>query len=120
MLQDMVNSFIIQKVDLHKVRNDPNKALFDLTDCVGPDCARALEQNYLWVIELTATLSGADPWPPHRSFKAGHQLKSCMLHSAVLCSACALFQTCMYFLQRISSTNWRSSMVSFQKGPPKE
>lgn len=69
--QDMVNSYFLHQVDLHALRQDPTKSLFNLTDCFGADCALALEQNHVWVMELCATLAGADPWPPHKTFKAG-------------------------------------------------
>ena len=56
------------------LRNHKEKAVFNLKDCPGPECGLALEQNYQWVMELCATLAGADPWPPHKAFKAGRHL----------------------------------------------
>ena len=69
-LQDMVHTYVLQHVDLHKLRNSKTKDFFNLDDCGGPDCAQALEQNLTFVLELCATLSGADPWPRHKKFKA--------------------------------------------------
>ena len=68
--QDMVHTCVIQHVGLHTLRNSKTKEFFNL-DCGGPDCAQALEQNFTFVLELCATLSGADPWPRHKKFKAG-------------------------------------------------
>ena len=68
--QDMVHTCVIQHVGLHTLRNSKTKEFFNL-DCGGPDCAQALEQNFTFVLELCATLSGADPWPRHKQFKAG-------------------------------------------------
>ena len=66
----MVHTYVLQHVDLHKLRNSKTKDFFNLDDCGGPDCAQALEQNLTFVLELCATLSGADPWPRHKKFKA--------------------------------------------------
>ena len=85
--QDMVNSYFLHQVDLHALRQHPQKSFFDLTDCVGADCALALEQNYVWVMELCATLAGADPWPPHKTFKAG----LCHRKRVATCFSVAMF-----------------------------
>ena len=69
-LQDMVNTYVINNIDLHKLRNDKAKTFFDLKDCSSPECVMALEQNVEWVLNLVATLSGADPWPGRKYFKA--------------------------------------------------
>ena len=72
--QDFVNSYVVNCVDMLALRKDKDKAVFNLKDCTGADCGLALEQNYRWVMELCATLAGADPWPPHKAFKAGCHL----------------------------------------------
>eukprot|EP00435_Cladocopium_sp_Y103_P015442 s1465_g3.t1 len=70
----MVHSYVVGNVDMFKLRNSKTKDFFNLDDCGGPDCALALEQNLTFVLELVATLAGADPWPPHKKFKAVQNL----------------------------------------------
>ena len=82
--QDMVHTYVIQHVGLHKLRNSKTKEFFNLDDCGGPDCAQALEQNFTFVLELCATLSGADPWPRHKKFKAGLVHSVCVTISQVI------------------------------------
>ena len=54
--QDMVNSYFLHQVDLHALRQHPQKSFFDLTDCVGADCALAGAVRYpCWSWPMAAT-----------------------------------------------------------------
>lgn len=65
-----MQSHYLQRVDAHKLQKDPRKQLFDLDGCEGAS-AQGLEQNYLFVLDLSATLAGALAYPVHSTFKAG-------------------------------------------------
>ena len=41
-----------------------------MSGCSGADSAQAVEQNYLYVLDLCATMAGAPSLPLHGSFKA--------------------------------------------------
>ena len=109
--QDMVHTCVIQHVGLHTLRNSKTKEFFNL-DCGGPDCAQALEQNFTFVLELCATLSGADPWPRHKQFKAG------LVHSVwqSVKSYIYIFVNMVCFAHRQFGTTLPLATVSSQKG----
>ena len=69
-VQDVAVQYYVQHMDAHSLRNDKSKAFFDLTDCDGVECLRAIENNYEFVLQLCATMAGATRWPPHGVFKA--------------------------------------------------
>ena len=70
LLQDMLLTHL-HRMDIHALRNDPGKNFFDLKGCDGPDSAEAVERNYMFVLELCATMAGAPSLPVHSIFKAG-------------------------------------------------
>lgn len=65
----MLQSHFLSK-DLHALRKDPKKSFFDMSGCSGADSAQAVEQNYLYVLDLCATMAGAPSLPLHGAFKA--------------------------------------------------
>lgn len=69
MLKDMLVTYL-HRMEIHALRNDPGKHFFDLKGCDGPDSAEAVERNYMFVLELCATMAGAPSLPVHSIFKA--------------------------------------------------
>ena len=68
-MQDVVFSHYLHRMDIHALRNDPNKSFFNLKDC-DASSAQGVEQNHLFCLDLCATLAGAT-YPMHSVFKAG-------------------------------------------------
>ena len=64
-------------MDLHALRKDDRKSFFDLVGCDGAASAQALEQNYVFVLELVATMAGAPALPIHAKFKVGPSCLEC-------------------------------------------
>ena len=60
----------LHTMDVHALRNNPGKNFFDLKGCADPASAQAVEQNYKFVLQLSATLAGAPSYPPAGKFKA--------------------------------------------------
>ena len=69
LLQDMLVAYL-HNTDVHALRNNPGKNFFDLKGCADPASAQAVEQNYKFVLQLTATMAGAPSYPPAGKFKA--------------------------------------------------
>ena len=69
LLQDMLHTHL-HRMDIHNLRNDPGKNFFDLKGC-ETDSAEAVERNYMFILELCATMAGAPCFPVHSTFKAG-------------------------------------------------
>jgi hypothetical protein len=63
-------------MDLHALRKDDRKSFFDLQGC-DASSAQALELNYMFVLELVATMAGAPALPVHGKFKVGPSCVEC-------------------------------------------
>ena len=67
-----------RRMDLHALRKDARKSFFDLQGCDGgASSVQALEKNYIFVLELVATMAGAPALPPHGKFKVGPSCLEC-------------------------------------------
>lgn len=69
MLQDAVECYMIRGDFLPELRADDHKRFFDLRD-VEPCTAKAIEQNFDFVVEIVATLAAEPVWMAHAGWKA--------------------------------------------------
>ena len=98
-------------MDIHKLRNDKMKSFFDLANCDGPSSAAAVEQNYMFIMELCATLAGAPCFPTHGKFKAGSAVVVSVQHDQVFW----LFYAVLCILRQLS-TSLLSPMACLVRG----
>ena len=112
-LQDFLNFYLVNRMDIYAVRNDKSKSFFDLTGCDGANTAQAVEQNYMFVIELCATLAGAPSLPAHFVFKAGPTF-SLLSYTD---SSDLMRDFLSRWMFRHASTRWQSHMGCSGRGP---
>ncbi|CAK9060885.1 Kinesin-like protein KIF21B [Durusdinium trenchii] len=69
MLEDVIEQYLIKGDVLSKIRNDSSRSLLTLDGC-DPASAKALEDNFDFVIQLVATFASESQWPCHSMWKA--------------------------------------------------
>ena len=68
--QDAVECYMLRGDFIRDLRDDDHKQFFDLTD-VEACSAKAIEQNFSFVLEVVATLAPEKVWMAHAGWKAG-------------------------------------------------
>ena len=119
-VQDVVFSHYLHRMDIHTLRNDPHKEFVYLSGCEASS-AQGVEQNHVFVLELCATLAGATYLPPHSVFKAGPVEKKREISERLMlahgihqggCTACK-----PPHLSRRALSSWRQPTTCSQRRP---
>ena len=93
--QDAVEQFMLRGDFILKLRNDDKKRFLDLGEDGEPATVKAIEMNFEFVLEITATLAAEPVWMAHTGWKVG--ISCCFGYHSMRIVVCQYMHMHVYF-----------------------